>query len=138
MDERAIARLYLLSKTDEKVIVQLPRTNYQTYLMCSEAVEPTPQGRVRGVVRLPVWKVDFVSAGGSFIEPVYGRPKRVHGTAIGAMDEGNSLIVEVCDQPMVADLPARWQAAEIEPGTRVGLDVHEGATFSPAPQAAKV
>ncbi|QNN20777.1 hypothetical protein HED60_00340 [Planctomycetales bacterium ZRK34] len=138
MDQRTVARLYFQSRSDDKVVVQIPGTNYQLHLKTTGTVEPTPQGRVRGVIRCSVWKVDFVSAGGAYIEPVYGRPRRVQGHVIGSLESGNSIIVDVQNQPIVADLPDRWQASEIAEGTKVGLDVYEGATFEAAPAAASV
>jgi hypothetical protein len=138
MDPRTMARLYFQSRKDDKVVVQIPGSNYQLHLKATGSVEPTPQGRVRGVIRCSVWKVDFVSDGGAFIEPVYGRPRRVQGHVIGALETGNSIIVDVQNQPIVADLPERWQASQIAAGTKVGLDVYEGATFEPAPVAAAV
>lgn len=136
MDSRTVARLYFESRKDDKVVVQLPGTNYQLHLKATGPVEPNPQGRVRGVIRCSVWKVDFVSAGGAYIEPVYGRPHRIQGRVIGALETGNSIIVEVHNQPIVAELPDRWQASEIAEGTRVGLDVYEGSTFEPVQQMA--
>lgn len=138
MDPRTVARLYVQSRKDDKVVVQIPGTNYQLHLKTTGPIEPTPQGRVRGVIHCPVWKVDFISAGGAFIDPVYGRPRRVQGHVIGALDTGNSIIVDVQNQPIVADLPERWQASDIAAGTKVGLDVYEGATFEPAPAATPV
>lgn len=131
-NDKAVARLRLIESTEERVVLGVPDMNYQLYLRPTKPVSKEPGKRVRGLVRLPVWKVDFVSAGGgSFFEPVMGRPRRVHGRAMGAL-EGNKLIVDVVGVPVVADLPQRWSADQIEPWTPVGLDVYEGATFEPA------
>ena len=129
--DKAVARLRIVEAGEERVVLQVPEMNYQLYLRPTAAVNREPGKRIKGVVRLPVWKVDFVSAGGgSFFEPVIGRPRRVHGRAMGAMD-GNRLVVDVVGTPVVADLPQRWIAEDIEPWTPVGLDIYEGATFEP-------
>ena len=127
-----LARLYLKSQARGSLVLNIPGTDYQLHLRADEPVTASPQGRVRGVVRLPVWKVDTVTPGGAFIEPLLGRPRRVQGTVIGTLATGNSLIVEVCGQPLIGDLPARWNAASFIRGSRVGLDVKEGGTFEPA------
>ena len=132
MDVNAIARVYYQGvNKDGDVIVELPGTNYQLHLKCDGGVTPSPQGRVRGVVRCSAWKLDEVSAGGAFIEPVYGRPRRVQGTVLGTIAETNSVVVDVAGQPIVADLPERWQVSELSAGQRVGLDVYDGAGFEP-------
>lgn len=127
----AVARLYLKHKSAERVVVQIPQTNYELHLRPTGEVTPTPQGRVRGVIRCRVWKVDYVSAGGAFIEPIQGRPGLVQGRVIGASPETNSAIVEVAGTPIVGDLPDRWSAAQIPVGTRIGFDVYSGSTFEP-------
>lgn len=132
MSDPSIARLYFQGQRGEHVSLNIPGTRYELHLKPTAQVTPSPQGRVRGTVRCPVWKVDFVSAGGAYIEPLVGRPRRVQGTVIGKIEATNSLIVDVLGQPIVGDLPDRWNAADIAVGTRVGLDVYEGATFEPA------
>jgi len=123
------ARVYLKSKRQGQVVVALGGTSYELHLVTSGAVEPSPQGRVRGTIRGSVWKVDFVNRGGAYIEPVYGRPRRVQGRVTATLPQSNSVVVEVAGQPIVGDLPARWQASEIAIGTRVALDFHDGARF---------
>ena len=136
MDQNHIARLYLIGQTPEHVVLNIPGTNYQVKLRATGPVVPSPQGRVRGVIRLPVWKLDIVTAGGAFIEPVYGTPRRVQGNVIGTLPASNSVVVDICGQPIIGDLPARWSAADLVVGSRVGLDIPEGGRFEPLPPAA--
>ncbi|MEX2672206.1 MAG: hypothetical protein WD294_08870 [Phycisphaeraceae bacterium] len=135
MDEQTIARVYLLESTPEKVVIQIPSTNYQLHLRCPAEPEVSPQGRVRGIIHCNVWKVDLVSPGGAYIEPIYGRPRRVQGRVIGHVDGSNALVVSIRGCPIVADLTDHWVAKEIPTGTLVGLDVYEGASFEPKPLA---
>jgi len=130
--ESHIARVRVVEKSDEKLVVGITGTHYQIHLKPTAAVA-TPVGkRTKGVIRTDVWKVDFVSAGGgAFVEPVYGRPRRVQGRVVGTAPGPNSVIVDGCGCPFVGDLPDRWQAADMKPGIRVGLEVHRGATFEP-------
>lgn len=135
MDEQSIARVYLLESTPEKVVVQIPSTNYQLHLHCPAEPEVSPQGRTRGVIRCRVWKVDLVSPGGAFIEPIYGRPRRVQGRVTEHVAGENALVVSVHGCPIVGHLSERWAASEIPIGTLVGLDCYEGASFEPRPLA---
>jgi hypothetical protein len=130
--ESHIARVRVVEKSDENIVVSITGTNYQLHLKPTTAVD-TPVGkRTKGVIRTDVWKVDFVSAGGgAYVEPVYGRPRRVQGRVIGTGPGANSVVVDVCGCPFIGDLPERWQAADMKPGIRVGLEVHQGATFEP-------
>lgn len=132
MSVNDVARVYHKGVNREgEVIVNLPGTNYQLHLKADAPVEPSPQGRVRGVVRCAAWKMDRVSAGGSYIEPVFGRPRRVQGPVLGSIAESNSVIVDIAGQPIVASLPERWDATELVEGERIGLDVCDGAAFEP-------
>ncbi|MBI1372661.1 MAG: hypothetical protein GC159_07850 [Phycisphaera sp.] len=138
MNEVAVAKVYVKSQQGDRTVVNLPGTQYQIRLCATGKVEPTAQGRAWGVIRVPVWKLDLVSNGGAFVEPVFGRPRRVQGEVIATLPETNSVVVLVAGQPIVGDLPERWQASQIAVGTRVGLDCPDGATFSPAQAPAAV
>jgi hypothetical protein len=129
--EAHVARLYLVKKEADRVWLQIAGTSYQIELATTGPVTPSPQGRVRGVVRCSVWKLDEVSAGGAFIEPLSGRPRRVQGMVTGIIAGSNSVIIDVAGQPIVGDLPPRWDAKDVKVGSRVGLDVKEGSTFEP-------
>lgn len=131
MNESTIARVYLERQEDGQVVLTLPNTNYRLHLRPTGLVTPSPQGRVRGVIRCRVWKLDHVSAGGGYIQPLYGRPRRVQGEVIAVLPETNSIVLDIRDTPIVADLPPRYNAADIPLTARVGLDVHDGATFEP-------
>jgi hypothetical protein len=131
MHPQSIGRFYLKRGTADLVVINLPGTQYELHLRPTGPAESSPQGRVRGIVRVPVWKLDTVTAGGAYIEPVYGRPRRVQGSVIGFEPGTNSVIVDICGKPIIGDLPPRWSAASVAPGSRVGLDVQEGGTFEP-------
>ncbi len=133
MIQEAIARVYLHSKDDMDLIVTLPGTKYQLYLEATTPVTPSPQGRLFGIIQCPVYKVDFVSAGGAYIEPVTGRPRRVQGKVIATILDSNSVVLDVCNTPIVGRLPDRWQVSQIEIGTRLALDIPQGASFAPSP-----
>lgn len=134
MDEN-VARLYMVGQVGETVELNIPGTKYRLALKAAGAVAASPQGRLRGVVRLPVWKMDVVTAGGAYVEPLVGKPRRVQGQVIATCSQSNSVTVEVCGQPIVGVLPARWNAADVVVGTRVGLDIPSGGVFEPLSRA---
>jgi len=130
----AIARLRVLDTAGQRLVAGIPGSNYELHLMPTAPVRVPVGRRTKGIIRLSVWKVDFVSAGGEYIEPIIGRPRRVQGKALGAGPGENSIIIEVVGTPFVAELPERWQASQITPGTRIGVEVYPGATFDPLQQ----
>ena len=131
-----VARFYLKGCSGGFVVLNIPGTSYEVRIPSKGTVVPSAQGRVWGTLRLPVWKLDVVTAGGAYIEPVYGKPRRVQGKVVGTLPELNGVVVEVCGQPIVGLLPERWQAVEVEVGSRVGLDIAEGGEFVPEPARA--
>jgi len=130
----AIARVRVLETGAERFVAGVPGSSYELHLVPTAPVRISVGRRTKGMIRLSVWKVDFVSAGGEYIEPIIGRPRRVQGKALGVGPGDNSIIIEVLGTPFVAELPERWQAAEITPGTRIGVEVYPGATFDPLQQ----
>jgi hypothetical protein len=123
----------LLACGSEHVELGIEQTRYRLHLVLRGSIEAESSRRVRGIIRASVWKVDRVSrGGGSFVEPVIGRPRRIQGPVLATVASTNSLVVSICGCRLVGDLPERWQADEFPPGTRVGLDVFEGAVFEPA------
>lgn len=131
--DQAIARVRLLEASDHQIVVGLAGTQYRLHLLVDQPIGQEIGKRLTGQIRCSVWKVDFVNAGGgSFIEPIYGRPRRVQGPVVHKLTDINALVIDCCGCPVVGLLPERWKAAEIQIGTRVGLDVHDGARFEPA------
>ena len=121
----------MIERTADAVVVGIDRTNYRLHLSCNGQISAGVGDRVRGVIRTKVWKVDFVSPGGAYIEPVYGRPRRIQGRVVASVADGNRVAVEVCGCRITGDLPERWPADQMQPGTLVALDIEEGAVFDP-------
>lgn len=127
-----IAKVRLLGRDDASVVLGVTGTNYELHLAAPQPVDAEVGKRIAGVIRGAVWKVDLVSKGGAYIEPLAGQPRRVQGRVVGALNGANAVVVEVCGCPIVGDLPERWQASQIAPGTPIALDLSDGATFEPA------
>lgn len=108
-----------------------PGTSYELHLiLVSTAHDVPPEGkRIEGVIAAEARRLDLVGAGGRFVEPVYGRPRRVQGMVIGVHD--GRLVVN-CGMPIHLALTDPRQAPEnYESGAMVACDVLDGATFMP-------
>ena len=94
-----MAKFVVESVENGMVTLRVPNMNYRNAFM----VKAPPTGaeglkageRVRGRILAPAWKVDRVELGGNYVEPLFGRPRRMQGTIL-AVDAGkNELTVQV-------------------------------------------
>ena len=114
-------------KSDERIILAVEGTDYRLHLVPAGPVGEVGQ-RVRGTVRIEARRVDVVPAGGTFIEPVYGRPRRVQGRIVGGDLAANELHLKA-HAPVIVRLEPAQKAAEFCVGQLVGFDAKAGATF---------
>lgn len=127
----AVAQLRLVTKTADHVEMAIPATNYRLRLACTTAIDKPEGKRVPGAIRCNAWKVDIVSVGGDYVEPVYGKPRRVQGHVIAKTSNG--IVVRVCGTPFCGTLTehCKIKAADIPVGARVGMDITGQPTFEP-------
>ncbi|MEM6552510.1 MAG: hypothetical protein AAF750_10350 [Planctomycetota bacterium] len=87
--------------------------------------------RVTGVIRAKAKRMDVIAAGGRYVEPVHGRPRRVQGRITGG--DAGANVVDVSAGPAVVVTPTApgQQAADFMVGQMVSFDVLRGATFTP-------
>src|SRR5262245_7895790 len=64
------------------VKIAFPNTNYEMHLLPAGPVNGEPGKRILGTIRAKARRIDVTETGGRFMEPVYGRPRRVQGTVI--------------------------------------------------------
>lgn len=113
------------------VKLTFPNTNYEMHLVPAGKVTTEPGKRIMGVIRAKARRVDVVQTGGRYVEPVYGRPRRVQGSIV-AVNEGRRSIVVNAGMPIECELTdERQKAGDFAPGQFVSFDVMEGATFTP-------
>ena len=115
-------------KTDQRLVLAVEGTDYRLHLVPAGPVDAAVGQRVRGVVRIEARRVDVVPAGGWFIEPVYGRPRRVQGRIIGGDVHANELHLRA-GAPLIVKLELAQKAADFYVGHMVSFDVKAGATF---------
>lgn len=126
-----VATGVLAEKSPEKLVLAVPGTDYRLHLVPVGGIDAGPNERVSGIIRAHARRVDVISAGGRFIEPVFGRPRRVQGRIIGGDPETNSLIV-LAAVPITVTLMHHQRAISFSIGQQVSFDVEPGATFEQA------
>ncbi|MCC6680188.1 MAG: hypothetical protein IT445_04715 [Phycisphaeraceae bacterium] len=119
----------LLANTDQQIELGLVGTEYRLHLQASRPLAAEVGRRVTGVIRARAKRVDKVGIGGRFVEPVFGRPRRVQGRVVGR-DEQARLIFISCGPVVVCQLTdARQSATDFADGNFVACDLEPGATF---------
>ena len=118
------------------VTLRVPGSNYRnSFKVVGAAAGLTPGSRVRGAIHAPAWKVDRVELGGNYVEPLFGRPRRMQGTILAVNPSANELTVQVGYEATVK-LPTGARADSFKPGERIGWDNIEIPTFQPQAVAA--
>lgn len=110
------------------IVLSIPGTDYRLHLVASGAGQAGD--RVHGQIHANAKRVDVVPSGGKYVEPVFGRPRRVQGRVIGADPATNSILVDAA-VPVYARLMPHQTLAQFAIGQMVSFDVERGATFSP-------
>lgn len=124
------ARGVLAEHDDAEIVLTVPNTDYRIRLRTYQAPS-TPVGkRITGIIRAQARRVDVVHTGGSFIEPVYGRPRRIQGEIVEIDASGSTITVHAGAAPIVAKLSQGQRADAFHVGDFVAFDVLEGASFS--------
>src|SRR3954467_4658742 len=118
-----MAKFVVDSVSDGMVTLKVPNLNYRnSFAISSEAAAGlAPGARVRGRIHAPAWKVDRVELGGNYVEPLYGRPRRMQGTILSVNTAANQLTVQVGYEATV-QMPERYKAESFKVGERVGWD----------------
>ncbi|QYO64365.1 hypothetical protein [Leptolyngbya sp. 7M] len=83
--------------------------------------------RIIGIIRAKARRIDEVTTGGRYIEPVYGRPRRVQGTVVAI--EPDAVVVNAGMPIHCTPTDPRQRPGDFKPGQFVSFDVLEGATF---------
>jgi len=113
---------------DGWVQLKLPGTDYRLRLVPEAGRTLKVGDKVSGVVHVQAMRMDVVPAGGRYIEPVQGRPRRVQGRVTGGSVSSNHVYVKAGPGVVVTPmLPQR--ASDFAVGQMVSFDVRPGATL---------
>lgn len=105
----------------------IPNTSYEMHLRPSGEITAQPGKRLIGIIRAEARRIDTVTTGGRYVEPVMGRPRRVQGTVVRA--EAGAIVVDAGVSIHCTPTDARQKAEDFAPGTMVSFDVLDGATI---------
>lgn len=137
-----IARTVLeevLPGTPARVRLAVPRYEYRLELVLDgdpAALQARVGKSVQGVIRgraLRMWKA---SAGGCFIEPVWGHPRIVQGRVLATDLERNAVLLDLV-VPAWFELEPSQGAAAFQTGDMLNFYVESGARFTPSQAPAR-
>ncbi|MFI4897855.1 MAG: hypothetical protein ACIARR_08520 [Phycisphaerales bacterium JB059] len=115
------------------VVLSFPNTMYRTHLVPGSPLEALAEraGKtVIGRISAKARRVDKVGAGGRYIEPVAGRPRRVQGAVIATDPSKNTITVNAGAPLTCALTDKRQKASDFDLGDFVSFGVEPGATFT--------
>ncbi|MFN0134091.1 MAG: hypothetical protein ACKVW3_16375, partial [Phycisphaerales bacterium] len=76
----------------EHVKLSFHNTSYELHLVATAPVAVPVGKKAIGSIRAKARRIDTVDTGGRYVEPVFGRPRRVQGVVIAA--ESGEVIVD--------------------------------------------
>ncbi len=117
--------------SDAKLVLAIPGTNYQIHLKVDQPVQPDVFNQVAGRITAQARRMDKVETGGRYVEPCYGRPRRVQGRVTASDEQANTVTV-FAGLPLIVTPLAPQTASDFAEGDFVSFDVESGATFHPA------
>ena len=130
-NERDLARGVLAAASDDRIVFLIPGTDYQLHLAVYKAPSTTIGKRIAGTIQAQARRIDVVHTGGRYVEPVYGRPRRVQGEIV-AVDPGSQTVTVHAGVPIVCKTEGAQRAENFQVGDFVSFDVRSGASFTPA------
>jgi hypothetical protein len=107
--------------------ITIPNTSYELHLYPVNPPKAQVGKRIIGEIRLRARRIDVVETGGQYIEPVYGRPRRVQGTVIAVTND--AIVVDAGVPVHVTLTDARQKPADFQVDQFVSFDAMEGAVF---------
>ena len=118
----------LLESSDQAITLGIPGTDYRMSLVVKSKPADAVGARVAGQIHARARRVDVLRSGGRFIDPVYGRPRRLQGR-ITAVDAAHNTLTVYAGAPFVCELTLDQKATKFEVGQLVSFDVERGASI---------
>ena len=111
------------------VRLSFPNTRYEISLLPEGEVNADPGDRILGTIHAQAKRIDKINAGGRYVEPVYGRPRRVQGRVVAVDGETNEVIVNAGVPVHLHPTDKRQKATDFHDGDFVTCGVLDGAVF---------
>jgi hypothetical protein len=118
----------LLEVADQSITLGIPGTDYRLSLAVKAKPDYAVGARVAGQIRATARRVDIIRSGGRYVEPVYGRPRRLQGR-VTAVDAAHNTLTVYCGAPFTCSLALEQKATKFEVGQLVSFDVERGASI---------
>lgn len=116
---------------DGWVQVKLPSTDYRLRLVPAQGLSVAVGDKIDGTIHAQALRMDVIPAGGRYVEPVQGRPRRVQGRVIGGSASANEVYVKAGPGLVITPM-APQRASDFAIGQMVSFDVRDGSTLEPA------
>jgi hypothetical protein len=124
-------RAVLAESTHDEVVLTFPGTSYQMHLRVLAPVNRPLGKRIEGMIQAQARRIDVVGTGGRYVEPVYGKPRRVQGSIV-AVDAAKGTLTVDAGMPIVCRTNGIQQASDFKVGDLVTFEVAPGAVFTVA------
>ncbi|MEO1237100.1 MAG: hypothetical protein AAFX76_09960 [Planctomycetota bacterium] len=121
----------LLERGDGTILLGLPETDYRLRLVLEIDLPAEVGQKVTGTVHATARRVDVIPAGGRYVEPVSGRPRRVQGRVVGGHIPSRVLYVKAGPTLICTLSDERQDVGDFSIGQLVSFDVEAGAVFKP-------
>ena len=126
------ARGVLFETGPRQIVMALPGTEYRLHLKVSQQPQTEVGKRIIGTIRAKARRIDIVRSGGRYVEPVYGRPRRIQGEIL-VVDPYKRAVTVDAGFPIECELDERQQPSQFKVGDFVSFDVAAGSSFVPLP-----
>ncbi|MBY0262055.1 MAG: hypothetical protein K2Q20_06905 [Phycisphaerales bacterium] len=112
------------------IVLSVPNTSYRLHLRPAAPVIAAVGGRLVGVIAATARRVDVVDTGGKYVEPLFGRPRRVQGKVVSLDEANRTIVVDAGGVTIHCGLSdARQRPGDFGIGDLVSFDVLDGASF---------
>ncbi|MGC9260305.1 MAG: hypothetical protein ACP5I8_09570 [Phycisphaerae bacterium] len=119
---------------NDLLTLKAPNANYRNTFKCSSAGDTAVGRRITGEIHAAARKIEAVSQGGNYVEPLFGRPRRMQGLVL-RQNPGNNLLLVQTGYKVTVRLPPQQTAADYPVGSRVGWDNADWPEFIPEKSA---
>ena len=123
-----VAHGVLAEVKEGAIVLGVPGTDYRVHLVISGAAQGKAGDHISGTIYATAKRVDKIPTGGRFIDPVYGRPRRLQGRVI-SLDPVKNVITVFSGLPFHCTMMAAQKTNEFEVGQMVAFDIERGARF---------
>jgi len=123
-----IARGVLAEKGSGQIVLALPGTDYRLHLVTEDEVAGEINKPIAGRIHASAKRIDRARSGGRYIEPIYGRPRKLQGRVV-ATDHSAGTLTVACPCPIICTTMSPQTPGDFAEGDFVTFDVERGARF---------